>query len=765
MRKKKVLGLGRIWVLMWLLLAMCLAGCGGSGEESGELSDQAVPEYVYEPEFFALEEENEYTSISDVSFLKDRVYYLRYEYDPEAGESSHTLCFRLLNDLESEEELSLTYEGQEGYETRLSRFYPKEEGGAFVLWESYPMYVEGEEYDPSGHTTVLTQYDENGSLLWERDLKEVYQDEENSYIQNAVTGSEGKLYMAANQVIYVFDGEGNHVKTIASDTDWLNGVAALENGRVFFLYYGDKGPELREIDTATDTLGDRFGNLPDASGVLKDNGEGRFLVKDGARLYLYDPATESSETVLAWADCNIYGSHVQATAALSDGRIAVYTDTYENPPELVLLTKKRADEVEQKELLTMGVLYESDQMIQSRVVEFNKKSSRYRIRIRGYVDEAAEWTETTYSDALTRLNADLAGGDSPDLIDLSNLDIRNLAAKGVLEDLTPYLESSERANKEDFLPAALKAYQYDGVQVAVPRTFQLATLLSRSSLVGEEAGWTMQDVMALAEEHPDQLLMYPVDKSSALRMCMEYAGETFIDYETGKTYFDGPEFLQVLEFANGFEDEFRYEESLPTMIQSGQVLLSAVGFGDVQEYQMYNLMFEEETTCIGYPTFDGSPGVFLNGSELYGISSVSEHKEGAWEFLESVLSSERDRHGWGFPAHKEQLDQLLKEAMTPEYITDEKGDPMKDENGEPMEKPKTSWGYDDWNVDIYAATEEEIEEIRHMIEIARPVNRGSEEIYSMIQEEVQPYFAGQKSASEVAGIIQSRVGIYVSENS
>jgi len=180
---------------------------------------------------------------------------------------------------------------------------------------------------------------------------------------------------------------------------------------------------------------------------------------------------------------------------------------------------------------------------------------------------------------------------------------------------------------------------------------------------------------------------------------------------------------------------------------------------------MYNLMFEEETTCIGYPTFDDSPGVFLNGSELYGISSVSEHKEGAWEFLESVLSSERDRHGWGFPAHKEQLDQLLKEAMTPEYITDEKGDPMKDENGEPMEKPKTSWGYDDWNVDIYAATEEEIEEIRHMIEIARPVNRGSEEIYSMIQEEVQPYFAGQKSASEVAGIIQSRVGIYVSENS
>jgi hypothetical protein len=46
------------------------------------------------------------------------------------------------------------------------------------------------------------------------------------------------------------------------------------------------------------------------------------------------------------------------------------------------------------------------------------------------------------------------------------------------------------------------------------------------------------------------------------------------------------------------------------------------------------------------------------------------------------------------------------------------------------------------------------------------VNYGwSMEILSIISEESQGYFEGQKSVSEVADVIQSRVQIYVSENS
>ena len=39
-----------------------------------------------------------------------------------------------------------------------------------------------------------------------------------------------------------------------------------------------------------------------------------------------------------------------------------------------------------------------------------------------------------------------------------------------------------------------------------------------------------------------------------------------------------------------------------------------------------------------------------------------------------------------------------------------------------------------------------------------------EDIESIISEEVASFFAGQKSAADVAGVIQSRVEIYVGEN-
>ena len=49
--------------------------------------------------------------------------------------------------------------------------------------------------------------------------------------------------------------------------------------------------------------------------------------------------------------------------------------------------------------------------------------------------------------------------------------------------------------------------------------------------------------------------------------------------------------------------------------------------------------------------------------------------------------------------------------------------------------------------------------------MAEPTGSYNTEIFSIISEEASPYFAGQKSAADAAKIIQSRVEIYVSENS
>ena len=93
------------------------------------------------------------------------------------------------------------------------------------------------------------------------------------------------------------------------------------------------------------------------------------------------------------------------------------------------------------------------------------------------------------------------------------------------------------------------------------------------------------------------------------------------------------------------------------------------------------------------------------------------------------------------------------------------GDIMLDVNGDPMIQPKVTWGYDDWECEVYAATPEQVQAVRELIDSSVAATNNDETILNIIQEEAQGYFEGQKSAQDVANVIQSRVQTYVSENS
>lgn len=746
------------------IMTIALMACGSKETEEAKSGEEDG--YVYVPEFHTLDIGEE-THINNLKIQGEELYYISYTYDESTQEAKNEFICRPLDALNNSENLNLNMDTPEGFTASIGDFTFDKDGNLYSIRQVYPIYIEGEEYEESDYKTFLVKHTADFQEVWSVDLAEVFT-EENSYVQNMITGGENKIYLSANNVIYVIDQTGTFVKTISVNADWINGLTATSDGRVFVVQYGNSGMEIVEIDTVNDVMREVLQGIPDTNSEIKAGQDGTLLVGGYSKLYEYDLNTQEATEVLDWVESSIHGNSVRDISSLEDGRLAVFCDDYEGTPEVVFLTKTESSKLPQKKVLTIGTLYESNSSLQEAVVNFNKKNTEYTLKIKAYIDENAEWTENTYSDALTLLHADMAGGNCPDLIDLSMVNLNEITAKGVLEDLTPYLEKSEAANINDFVPSALNAYNVNGIQTTVPAYFTINTLLARTSVVGEEPGWTMEEMIALAKSNPDAKLMHGMTKEMALQTCLMYASDSFIDYENAVCSFDSPEFIQFLEFANCFDLEFEYneDESFPKMLQAGKVLLSNASFSDVHAYQMYYLMFEEDgVTPIGYPTSDGKPGVFLSGNELYGISAQSENKEATWKFLESILSGQSTSYAWGFPSRKEQLEEMFREAGEPEYQKDENGEILMDEEGNFIQYPKTSWGYDNWDVDIYAATQEEIDGVRHLIEIARPLSKESEEIYAIIGEEVAPYFAGQKSAEETAKIIQSRVQIYVSENS
>ena len=108
------------------------------------------------------------------------------------------------------------------------------------------------------------------------------------------------------------------------------------------------------------------------------------------------------------------------------------------------------------------------------------------------------------------------------------------------------------------------------------------------------------------------------------------------------------------------------------------------------------------------------------------------------------------------PVSEKAFNAALKKAQEGEYYIDE--------NGEKQEIKETITT-DGVEVQLGAISEEEARQISDLVRTTTKAYQDDGAITSIIAEEAGAYFADQKSAEEVAGIIQSRVSIYLSENS
>jgi len=758
-------------IVCTVLGVLSLSACGKSGETDDK--KEVLSEYVYVSEILELDLQ-EGTYLGDAKIVGNQLYYDTYVYDAATGTGSSCI---ICHDMETNtpENVSVSFVAEEGYDAYLNRFVVDAEENIYTIWNVNPIWEEGKEYNEYDQKFFLAKYDKQGVQVYAQDITEtMMEDEMNSYIQYMIVDGKGRLIASSDNIIRIFGEDGTYQGKVNTTGGWIMGLAMNKEGRVFFSQYSQtgKGAELVEVIADTKTLGDTYQNVPDEGNATMVPGVKEDILVCGYNdLFAYNLTEQKSEVVLSWASCNIMGTNVRSMAAMEDGTyLAICEDYSTDTTEIVRLTQKLRSEVPEKITLTLGT-FSSSQDLQRAVVNFNKKNPEYMIEIQNYeIDYQDGWTQEDYNNAVTQFNASLTGDNAPDIIDINyNIDVGNLIAKEALEDLAPYFEKSTVISTDDFVEGIVKAHTVDDKLIAIPKTVYLQTLLARTDLVGEESGWTLQDVIDLADAYPDaELLMYAT-KDQILNVLLQYSFDTFVDIKQGECSFESPEFLEVLRFADRFPAEYDYSQegkSLPAGLQEGSVLLSDANIHNTQAYQMYSLMFEAPTTNIGYPTFDGSIGTFLEGSEIYAIFSNSENKEGAWQFIESVLQYEKpDEWGmYGFPTRKDELEEVFQMDMTPEYMLDENGEKMLDEQGNPMQYPKTTWGYDDWQAEIYAATQEDVDHILEMMNNAKNGLLTDDTLFDMIVEEAQSYFAGQKSAEEVAKIIQSRANVYVSEN-
>lgn len=763
-------------VSLSVALLTLTAGCGEKKEEA----DAILPEYSYVPEYIELDEgQNYYQSV----IVGNNLYNQVYEFDEETMTATQRIVKYAIEDGKLGEETTiLTFSQNDG----VQNFVVDDAGNLYCVMERYPEMPEEEAWTEdyyNNRQTLLCKYDVQGNAVYEQEITKllaVEGDMYGGYVENLAVDKEGRVYVSCNSELKLFDENGKHAGDMQMEGGHVGSMGCGKDGKVYVTYFDEMseygGYVLGEVDFAGKKVAKSYKNFNGNYGnSLLPGIEKDFLTQDGSNVYEYDMESQTSELLFSWVDCDINGSYVDNMAVTEDGRIVVITNDWNTGVgEMAVLTKTKTSELVPKEILTLGALYDN-QSTQAAVVAFNKASDKYRIRIKTYLD-VNEWSETSYSDAVSRLNNDIISGKNcPDILDVSALNVTQLAAKGVFENLTPYLDNSMLLDKDDYLESVLEGFTYKDTLISIPYSFNLETVMGKTADVGSDMGWSLDEMMSFCEKHPGVQLFDYATKETIMYYCLLYNESAFIDWEKSTCNFDSEEFKKLLTFVNSFPDDIDGESdtrSTPEKIAAGDVLLNMSYVSSYDEIQYNIAQFGgEEVTCIGYPDMAGGSGCIMTVEDTYAISSKSKNKEAAWEFIESKLAQERDMrgHSWGFSTRKSELAKQREEAVKVEYLTDENGELVLDEMGVPIELGggggSVMIGDGSWSYSYHKTTEEEADMVDELIANAKPVFfNTNEQIHLIISEAAEAYYKGQKTVDDVAKVIQSRVKLFLEEN-
>jgi ABC-type glycerol-3-phosphate transport system substrate-binding protein len=695
----------------------------------------------------------------EATFIGDKIYYQAYvepEIDPETLNplGSFTIEFRCYDIAAGSYSVIYTHKDEN---------YPQ-----FYILPNEQIFTFINEWDENGgSSSSLAAIGADGTLSepfivpptnpgdsW---YSCVFDDSGNAYL----TGSANEVAICS----YSSETGFALVTKLPPKYSYISGIIILPDGTAAATgYNNDNKLAVMPIDLAKKTYGtDLTLESQSASGrYTRGNGDYSFYFTNGYQKFIgYNNTTNAEDLIFDCFDLDVNSGSISAMTALEDGTFrGIYSGDYDEMTrsqkyELITFSKQPKP-ANSKTVLTYATVRLSEEH-RDAVLEFNRTNPDYRIKVNAYGEGLTDFSDLT---AITqKLNTEIIAGTFPDIIDLTYFPANVYAAKGVLADIYEFIDADEEFTRDNLFEPLLKAAEIDGKLYSLPLSATLMTYMGKESVVGGEP-LTFKRFNELMEKYPDAVPVAGLTKSSMLEMIALTAADKFIDRVSATCNFDSDEFIGLLELCNSLPADYQdtgltYNEQ----INSHKALFIQETVYDFTTLQYYRQIWQDEVVYAGLPDV----GNVVISEANVGISAKSENKAGAWAFVRSTLEAQANGKGatsgfWGFPLTKKAFDRFLEEQTTDQYYTDENGEKIRQSKGGRGEGNGTL-------VEFYAASPEDVAQIMGVLNASTHMLNIDAQVLSIVQEECGPLFAGQKSAAETAKVIQSRVSIYVAENS
>ncbi len=404
----------------------------------------------------------------------------------------------------------------------------------------------------------------------------------------------------------------------------------------------------------------------------------------------------------------------QAPEALSDN------GNQEIPVNLAL----KVEDTEGRTKLTLAC-FTLDPLIEERIVDFNNTNTEYYIEV---LDYSQFNTADDFTAGDMKLKTDIMGGNTPDLIEIGQTPIEIYTNKGLFVDLNEFLEIDEQFSRSTFVPGALRALSSGDKLYRLSPYFTVVSLYGKSSTIGQRTSWTLPELQNFLAEHSSvEMAFVNMPYAHVLHSLSMYTVDQFVDGENGLTNFKSDAFITLLETVK----EYSRTESLEYKEVSEELLadrgLLATGYiGNVKNFASIYDELQGDLNFIGYPTEKGSGNV-ADFFSTFAMFADSEHKQGAWQFLRSLLDEE-------FQNRVAQMEIPISLAAYEKVVDD---------------------------ADVSSEVKEAFNLLIASITKSSSFDRT---LMNIISEESEDYFQDLRTVEEVADAIQSRASIYIYES-
>lgn len=811
----------------------------GTKTETNDEKAASTSKYAYQAEYLPIPDNVQYVNTSTISgsnlYFTGSIIDGKQTYTDENGEETEYDNYRsalFKMDVETGDCTELTEfqlpEVPEGWmgSTDLNTIQAGADGTLWAIYGSYT-YRYNPPADLAEDDSMYNYYEEGenktGLLHLDADGKEIKriefsQTDENGnsfYVSSFFVDNSGNVYLSDWQSVYIYDQDGNKKTTVDLGENGGD-LCELKAGVVGVSYYKndeakpeESGRVFQEIDPATGKLTGDTVKLPDVAYSFFPGDDVYDIYYDyNGNIYGYKFDTDTKDKVIDWIECDINSNNINSYSILPDGRVIAFENSYDdqaqkNNMQLIVMTRVDAASVVNKTVLTFACMY-LDWNMRDAIVKFNRASNTHRIVVRDYSEYN---TDDDYNAGIQKLNTEMLSGKLPDMIDNNtySMPVEQYAAKGFLTDLYELIDADADLSREDFVQPVLKALESaDGKLYQLPSTFAVSTAIALDKVAGDYDTWNLASVKDAMTKLQDGASVFDVyrTKTDILQTCISRNIDAFVDWENGGAHFDSDEFKALLEFANQFPDTYDWEnatdeenDSAQNRMNAGKQLMTDMYVSSFED-MLYQLTgYNGGVKFVGYPSEDGTSNHAFQIDGSIAISSTCADKTAAWNFMKQFLTEDYQSgyNVWNFPINQKAFDQKMKDAMTEEYQTDENGNVVKDENGNPIRIPKMTYYTtdagggvafaattetaastvviggsgvnEDGSISIYAMTQEQADQILDLINATTAVYGYDESILNIISDEAAAYFAGEKSLDDTANMIQSRVNLYVAEQS